>query len=54
MSPGRGSGWRRNKHLMNDDTTITSRTAIRMAARFITANLLIGDARIGIGEFGFA
>ena len=36
------------------NTTITNRTAIRMAARFITANLLIGDARIGTGESGFA
>jgi len=31
-----------------------SRTEILMAVPFITANLLFGDVRIGIGEFGFA
>jgi hypothetical protein len=37
-----------------NQSTITSRTAIRMAARLTKANLLTGAARIGIGEFGFA
>jgi hypothetical protein len=37
-----------------NQSTITSRTAIRMAARLTKAIHLIGDARIGIGEFGFA
>ncbi len=37
-----------------NQSLITNRTAIRMAARLTTANRLIGDERIGIGEFGFA
>jgi hypothetical protein len=37
-----------------NQSTITRRTEIQMAVRFIMANLLIGDVRIGIGEFGFA
>jgi hypothetical protein len=37
-----------------NQSTVTNRTEIQMAARFITANLLIGDVRIVTGEFGFA
>ena len=37
-----------------NQSTITSRTEIRMAAQFITAIRRIGGARIGIGEFGSA
>jgi len=38
---------------MNQSLT-TSRTEIQMAAQFITANLRIGDGRIGTGAYGFA
>jgi len=37
-----------------NESAVTNRTEIRMAARFTKVIRLIGGGRIGTGEFGFA
>jgi len=40
--------------IMNEPKPDHKSTEIQMAAQFITANLRIGDGRIGTGAYGFA